>query len=510
MDRGRLSHVLLLRACSPVQLDGVLARSGEVSLGAGEPLFEPDDVVDAVWVLLDGELEIAQDAEGGEIVVEHLGAGAFVGEVSMLTRAAAGHRARATTPSHLVRIPSDAFHDLLGSCREVSEVVLRTMAERVRRSALLLRKRERMASLGTLAAGLAHELNNPASAAKRASALLREHLDALAPLARRLARRNWTAEEVALLEQLEASTARGEPGAPELDGLARSDREESVGQWLERNGIDQPWTLAPVLVDRGLTAEALERVRCDCNPAAVSDALEWSGRITAVRQLAEEVGESTLRIAQVVKAVKAFSYTDTSTIRSADIHESIEHSLTILGHKLRDAHATVVREFDRTLPPVETYGTELGQVWINLIDNAADAVAANAPPGGVVRVRTSRAPDGIVVEIVDTGPGIDPDVAKKIFEPFFTTKEAGQGTGLGLEIVKRIVSRHRGTLNVDSRLSSGAEPGEARFVVRLPFVQPSVPPADGERGDGAGRRPSATEGGAAAPTASTQAPESPS
>jgi signal transduction histidine kinase len=504
MDRERLAESDLLRSCTIVELDEVLSRSAEVALSAGEVLFDNEDVADAVWVLVDGELVITQDSSGAEVVVDHLGPGAFLGEISLLTRAPAEHRARAKGPAHLVRIPAEAFYDLLKSCRAVSEIVLRTMAERVRRSAQLLQKRERMADLGTLTAGLAHELNNPAAAAKRATTLLREHFDALVPLSRRLAERQWSAGEVELLQQLEAATLRIDPAALELDALTRSDREESVGNWLNGRGIERPWTLAPVLVDRGLTADALELLMCDCNPTAVADALAWAERVTTIRQLLDEVGESTSRIAQVVKAVKAYSYTDTTTLRNADVHESIEHSLTILGHKLRDAKANIVRAYDRTLPPIAMYGTELGQVWTNLLDNAADAVAGNTPRGGKVYVRTARDGDAIVVEVADAGPGIDAGVVSKIFDPFFTTKEAGKGTGLGLEIVKRIVSRHHGSVTAWSRPVSAEAPGETRFTVRLPFVQPAES-SSGAAGVGASDPAASLQSGAATASATPRA-----
>ena len=327
----------------------------------------------------------------------------------------------------------------------------------------LLRQRERMAALGSLAAGLAHELNNPASAAHRAAGLLREQFEALEPLALRLAEHPWKADEVGLLRQLADATQSASQSARELAPLALADREEAIERWLDGRGVPRPWELAPLLVDRGVTAEQLERVTRGCDESIVIDALAWTERTAAIRQLLDEIGQSTTRVSEMVRAVKAYSYAGTTALRTADVHEGIENSLTILAHKLREAKATVVREYDRTLPPVESYGTELTQIWTNLLDNAADAVA---PSGGTIRVRTRPVDGGIAVEIADTGPGISPEVRERIFEPFFTTKGAGKGTGLGLEIVKRIVTRHRGTIEVAS------EPGETRFTVRLPFAQP--------------------------------------
>jgi CRP-like cAMP-binding protein len=360
LTRDALARSDLLRGCSDADLADVLARSSEIALAPGELLFGEEDVADAVWILTGGELVITKLADGDEVLIDHLSPGAFLGEISLLTQSPAEHRARAKGAVRLLRVPGDVFYDLLRSCRAVSEAVLRTMADRVRRIEHLLQQRERMAGLGTLAAGLAHELNNPAAAAKRAAALLKEQFGDLEPLARHLASRRWSPEEVKLLQQLEAATGTVDQRTRELDALTRSDREEAVGRWLDDHGIARAWELAPVLVDRGVTAETLDVVMRGCDPAAVADALAWAERMAAIRQMLDEVEGSTTRIAQMVKAVKAYSYADTTTLRSADVHEALENSLTILGHKLRDAGATVERAYDRSLPPIQTYGTELG------------------------------------------------------------------------------------------------------------------------------------------------------
>ena len=458
----------LLGQCSEGELTHVLDRSEEISVAAGELLFSEEDRTDAVWIVLDGELVVTKIVDGDEVIIDRLRAGAYLGEISLLTATRAQHRARAKDAVRLLRIPGDTFRDLVRSCEAVMETVLRTLAERMRRMEHLLQKRERLAGLGTLAAGLAHELNNPASAANRAAQLLKEHFHALDPLVRRLAGHSWTPGELELLQRMEQATIASDQSVRELDAVARSDREERVATWLQSMQIERAWELAPVLVDRGVTAEQLATITKGCDVEAVADAFAWTERMATIRQLLEDVGQSAARMSEIVRAVKAYSYVDTTSVRTSDVHEGIENSLTILGHKLRAAKVTVRRVYDRTLAPLQTFGTELNQVWTNLLDNAADAMVGNAESERVIVVRTFQGggQDEITVEIADSGPGIRPEIRSKIFDPFFTTKEAGKGTGLGLEIVKRIVTRHHGTLDVTSM------PGDTRFLVRLPLTQP--------------------------------------
>jgi signal transduction histidine kinase len=459
MDRDELRGTELLRTCSDAELDELLAGSGEIRLAPGDLVFSEADTADAVWLLLEGELVVSKKLGGEQVVAERLAPGAVLGEISLLTGSPAGHRAHANEDARLLRMPGDAFIALIRRCPAVMETVLRTMAARVQKVARFLQERERMVGLGTLAAGLVHELKNPAAAASRAMAHLSEQLDQLGPVGRRLAMHPWTPEDAQLLARLDAATCCVRDGVKELDPIERSELEEAVASWLEGFGIERPWEFAPLLVDRGLGPPELERLAKGCDVAVVADALAWTERIVAVRQLVEEATQSTNRIGELVRAVKAFSHVDTTTVREVDVHESLEGSLTILGHKLKQSSARVVREYDRSLPKVRSWGTELSQVWTNLLDNAADAVAGS---GGTIAVRTAPSEGGLSVQITDSGPGIPADVRGRIFDPFFTTKEAGKGTGLGLEIAKRIVLRHGGDIQVES------EPGRTAFTVRLP------------------------------------------
>ena len=327
-------------------------------------------------------------------------------------------------------------------------------------------QRERMATLGTLAAGLAHELNNPAIAIGRSVDLLRAEIAEVDPILRQIASHSWTEDELRFLARLSATTERARDDTAAVDIVDRTDREETLINWLDEHEVASSPELATALVDRGVTPEELAALVRGCSPGVISDALAWLSRLTLIRQLLDDVGRSAARIGELVRAVKSHAYSDTAR-RTVDVHESIESSLMLMSYKLREARARLVREYDRSLPRIETYGTELHQLWTNLLDNAADALAAKEGER-TIHLRTFRDGDGIRVEIADTGPGIPSNLAAKIFEPHFTTKAAGKGTGLGLDIVKRIVAHHAGSVSCESGAAG------ARFVIRIPLVQPSV------------------------------------
>jgi signal transduction histidine kinase len=327
-------------------------------------------------------------------------------------------------------------------------------------------QRERMATLGVLAAGLAHELNNPAIAIGRSVATLRETIDEIDPIVRQIASRSWSDDELRFLARLGATTEGARDLTAALDIVDRADREESLIDWLDSHDVTSSPELAEALVERGVTPEELAKLANGCSPQVIGDAMAWLSRLTMVRQLLDDVGRSAARIGELVRAVKSHAYTDT-TRRTVDIHESLESSLTLMGYKLREARAKIVREYDRSLPRLETFGTELHQLWTNLVDNAADALAAKADGERVIRVCTARESSGIRVEISDSGPGIPAELTAKVFDAHFTTKPAGKGTGLGLDIVKRVVAHHNGSVTCESNADG------ARFIVILPLQQPS-------------------------------------
>jgi signal transduction histidine kinase len=345
---------------------------------------------------------------------------------------------------------------MLSCSATVARQIFRFAATKMRNIEGYSQQREKLASLGTMAAGLAHELNNPASAAQRAAAHLTEVTDKaqalLCLLSISLNRDQW--RELALASQ--DATERLARAAP-IDHIERSDRAENIANWLDARRVPASWNLAPTFVSAGVDVPWLEALATKLPAPSHADALSWLESRLNLKLLLGEVEQSTGRISELVKAMKSYSYMGQASMQEIDVHEGIESTLTMLGHKLKNMK--VLREFDRSIPRVLAYGSELNQVWTNLIDNAIDAVNGT----GKICISTCREDNQLVVEIVDNGAGIPTDVQAHMFEPFFTTKGVGAGTGLGLIISNRIVAdRHGGEIEFESK------PGETRFKVRLP------------------------------------------
>jgi signal transduction histidine kinase len=436
-----------------------------VEAPAGTVLAPEGERTGYFYVLLEGEVRIMHQYDRQSILMAVAKPGSYLGELMLLLDIPWLSTARVVKPCRLFRLNEENFWRMLANCGSVAREIFRAAASRLRNFEGYSQQREKLVSLGTMAAGLAHELNNPAAAARRAAAHLQQTTDKvqslLCELSRQLEHDHW---QYLLSASQEASEGLDRPAT--LDHLARSDRAESIAHWLDARGVAAAWDLAPTFVNAGLDLAWLGKLMDKLPPASHADALGWLEARLNLKSLVSQVEQSTGRIAELVKAVKSYSYMDQSPMQEVDIHEGIESTLTMLGHKLKNV--TLVRAFDRSVPHIMAYGSELNQVWTNLIDNAIHAVNG----AGKICVGTSREDDQLVIEIVDNGPGIPVEVQSHLFEPFFTTKGVGAGTGLGLVISNRIVGdRHGGEIEFESR------PGETRFKVRLPLnrQQPVTP-----------------------------------
>jgi signal transduction histidine kinase len=336
---------------------------------------------------------------------------------------------------------------------------LRDLEKRYLQQEVMLRQSEKLATLGKLSAGMAHELNNPAAAAQRGAAQLQSLFSRLQQAHLKLSDLNLSEaqrEALLTLDRLAQANARK---PTYLDALARSDREAEWETWLDERGVENAWQVAPNLVSLGYGQDEVAALMANFSPAQFSAAMDWLNCSSTIYSLVEEIGQGAGRISEIVKALKAYTYLDQAPIQTVNLHDGLDNTLIILRSKLASG-VTVHRDYAPDLPPIEAYGSELNQVWTNLIDNAIDAMNGQ----GEITLRTRHDGQWAIVEIEDNGPGIPPEIQPNVFDPFFTTKPPGQGTGLGLNISHNIiVQKHQGRIDIDS------QPGKTRFEVRLPL-----------------------------------------
>jgi signal transduction histidine kinase len=434
---------------------------------AGTLLLEPGAAWLFYWVLLEGELHAERpEPDNTWTLVGSARAGEGFGEVALLTgKSCSPFRFVAVKDTVMVRFNIDEFWKLMACCPTVRKVVLADVSQRLQSHQVEALHREKLISLGTMAAGLMHELHNPGGAAKRAASQMRENLLRLQQLSLRTNSQARTPEQTECLRQLLEHTLAGchEPAMSTLD---QADAEEAMIDWLNGAGVENSFSIGPALVKAGLTQDELACAREAFPNGSFSDALNWLEALIANVSLVCMVEESVGRISDLVMAVKKFAYDDRSKGREVDVHDSLQSTLTILGHKLRVKNLTVEKRFNAVPAKIVVRGAALSQIWTNLIDNAADA----SPNDGKIEIATWSEPETLVVSVEDHGEGIPADVLPRIFDPFFTTKPHGSGTGLGLEIVKRIVTQNfGGTIDVKSQA------GSTKFIVRLPVkeVQPA-------------------------------------
>jgi signal transduction histidine kinase len=455
-------HIDLFDDATDDELAWLIANSREVLVERGAFFLHEGDPNPQFYITLEGELQVTQRDNGGEVVLGTTPRGIIGGEIALLLNAVTNVSTRAIVSSRLMVFDRAQFRSIFTNAPTVGAKILLIAAERLQNVASRVKQQEKMAALGKLSAGLAHELNNPAAAATRAAQSMRDTLQLLQGKTLKLAMFGLSSEQVSQLIDNVPPMLEVAATTPPLSTLERSDCEDTFGEWLEERNVGHAWELAATFVNAGLKPSQLETLTADLPPKSIPVVFGWLHAALTADSLLRDVEVSTRRISELVTAIKAYTYMDQGAVQDVDLHQGLENTLKVLGHKLKNV--TVVREYDPALPVVTASGSELNQVWTNLIDNAIDAMHGK----GTLKLITRDEQSFAMVEVTDSGPGIPEQVLPRIFEPFFTTKGVGSGTGLGLDIVYRIIRQHNGTIEVQSR------PGETRFIVRLPHQNGSL------------------------------------
>jgi signal transduction histidine kinase len=445
----------LFEGLSDQELQQLLDNATPVYLRAGDMLIKQGETGDSAYVVLKGGFEIQKQSGPSLIKIDVRNPGEIIGEMALLSNSPRSATVVAVTDSEALCISQDVFENLLATSPSAALAVLHWILARLAQNESLLHQQEKMAALGTMSAGLAHELNNPAAAAQRSASLLRGAPAAWLVLTHRLETLAFRANLSDWLNDFMQEATRRFEKPLKLETLEKIDLVDQLQEWLEANGIETAWEFTPALVNYGWNIKSLAEFK---DKPLFQTAIRWLGLGSVIVTQLYEIENTTGRISQIVRAMKSYTYLDQAPLLEVDVHEGLENTLVILQHKLKQG-VTVKREYAADLPRIEAYASELNQVWTNIIDNAVDAMNGE----GEIILRTYEEMDQIVVEIIDNGPGIPKDIRSRIFDPFFTTKPPGQGTGLGLHITQDIVvNRHHGLLLVQSKL------GETKFRVILP------------------------------------------
>jgi signal transduction histidine kinase len=438
------------------QIEWFISQSQDLTLEPEDTYVHQGDPADAMFVVLEGQLQGRGDI-GGEPVTISIKTGDVTGALPYSRMKQSPLTGKAVTRSRVLRFPAARFPELVQKMPELAGRLVGLMSDRIRETTRVEQQRDRLAGLGKLSAGLAHELNNPASAAKRATSQLRDMLKQIKDASHELGAHELNSAQKAEIEKLEASLIQKD--GPPPDTLTVSTLEDQLDALLRSHGQNDLWQLSANLARKGATPALLEGLFASLDPDTARAALVRISASLEIAGLLSEIESSTSRISDLVRAIKEYTFMDQAPVQNVDIVKSLETTLTIMNHKLKRGVA-VERDYQPVPFLVDSFGSELNQVWTNIIDNAIDAMNGN----GTLRIRTFRDDKCVVVEIGDSGPGIPADIQPHIFEPFFTTKGVGEGTGLGLDTVQRIVRKHKGSIQVFS------QPGNTRFQVLLPLA----------------------------------------
>ena len=455
MNLNDLRKSPLFEGLSDEELQRLMDMAEHISLRAGDVLMRQGEAGDAAYVVIRGEFEVQKQAGPSVIKIDVRNPGDVVGEMALLSRATRTATVIAKTDGEALRISPEAFDELLISSSTAARAVLRWVMARLNQNESLLHQQEKMAALGTMSAGLAHELNNPAAAAQRNAAELGKTLVKLQALTHQLESIAFKENQTGWLDAFMQEASKRFSAPIRLEALEKIERVDQLQTWLEANRVEIAWELAPAMVSFGWAVDELEALR---GSPLFETSMQWLGIACLTIARLAEIQQAAERISQTVHAMKTYTYLDQAPLLEVDVHEGLESTLVIMQHKLKRG-VSVRREYASDLPRIEAYASELNQVWTNIIDNAVDAMNGN----GVITLKTYPGENHVVVEIIDNGPGIPAGIQQRIFEPFYTTKAPGQGTGLGLHTSHDIiVNRHHGQLTVTSR------PGETKFKAVLP------------------------------------------
>ncbi len=457
---AELRTVPQLEGLPDALFEWLIANGALRALRRGDTLFEAGAPADRMFIVLGGALHFDRWVGQQFLGTFAVRAGSITGLLPYSRMTHFRGRGHVLQDTRILEIRRERFGEMLALSEELGRRLVGVMSDRVREVERQDQQRDKLTSLGTLAAGIAHELNNPAAAAARAARTLRERLAALPDLVGRVLQHGVTeAMFDAMCEAREAALERAR--GLTLSPMQRGRREQAVGDWLEERGVPEPWVLAETYVDAGMTAEDLAAVAGAVPAAATADVLAWIEAMVAADRLAQDIADAAARISELVAAVKSYSHLDRAQDRQpTDLHAGIDSTILMLAHKIKRKSITIERELAADLPPVSVFPGQMNQVWTNLIDNAIDAV----PEGGRIRIESLREGEYACVRVIDNGRGVPEEIQPRIFEPFFTTKAVGEGTGLGLDIARRIVvNDHQGDIGVQSA------PGETVFTVCLPL-----------------------------------------
>ena len=452
-----LRKIPIFSDLSAVDLRRLCGMAEEIRLSTGELLFEEGEVGDLAYVIMKGQIEISKISDGTTVLLAVRGIGELIGEMALLEDAPRMASAKAASDCQLLSIGREQLEELLSSSPSSARAMLRTIIGRLRETEALLRQKEKLAQLGTMAAGMAHELNNPASAVQRGSAQLAWAVKQILEIPTAFRQLGLDAVQMQELDRRLRDMSRRAQLPEPLDPLERSDREEIIEDWLEARKIENRAVQAPELAGMGYEIEDLEELEQSFPGPHLQAVVDLLCAAYVAYKVLREIAQGSGQIAAIVKAMKSYVYLDQAPVQDVDIHEGLENTLVILKHKLKRG-IRVHRDFAGELPQVRAYGSELNQVWTNLIDNAVDAMEGQ----GDIRIRTRIEDSWVTVEVEDNGPGIPEELWPQIFTLFFTTKPVGQGSGQGLHISHNIVRRHGGFLEFRS------QPGKTVFTVCIP------------------------------------------